>query len=130
MAQPKIDRRAWLATWLQDRRRARHQAGSAPNAPVATSAGFGWNLTQAGKADVWINWTFAHGGFPVASIEVWANPDSGGYLLLGTVASSAVTFYDAMASDSECSFDFKLRYVNGGTLGPFSNVLHLDVSAP
>ena len=114
-------RRAWLALEEQDRRRKRLAAlAGQPNAPVIYSGSYGWDITMGGLADVWINWTFVHGTYAVASMEVWAN-NSGSYFLQATVASNAVTYDFKMATDSPGDVKFKIRYVNGGTVGPFSN---------
>ena len=119
--QPKIDRRGWLAWFLQQRRR-KHKADllPPPNAPVIVSGSYGWNLTAGGEADVWIDWTFAHGIYPVAIIEVWVNL-YGSYVLQNNVASNLTHYNFPAATDSQQNVYFKLRYVNGGTNGPFSN---------
>src|ERR1041385_801027 len=83
-------RLAWLATWLEDRRRARVAAQPAtPNAPVITAAAVMWGATQGGWGDVNLTWTFVHGTFPVATIELWQSVNGGAYSLLVTVASTA-----------------------------------------
>ena len=124
-------RRAWLATWLQDRRRARQQAAPpTPNAPVMTGSSFTYNVTQLNWADISIYWTFVHGTFPLASIELWQSLNGGGYTLLVTGPSNGAGYYYALACDiNGGTFDFKTRYKNGATLGPFSNVLRVDISA-
>ena len=123
-------RRAWLATWLQDRRRARQQAAPpTPNAPVMTGGSFTYGATQTNWADITLSWTFVHGTFPVANIEVWKSVNAGAYTLLVGMPSNGVSYYYALACDiNGAAFDFKARYKNGATLGPFSNVWHLDVS--
>ena len=124
-------RLSWLATWLQDRRRAQ-QATLPPvlNAPVITSGTYQYDVTQAGWADITLSWTFVHGTFPVATIELWKSLNGGAYALLATVASTATGYYYALACDiNGGTFDFKTRYVNGGTVGPFSNVRRVDVAA-
>ena len=122
---------AYLATWLQDRRRARQQAAPpTPNAPVMTGASATYDVTQTGWADITLSWTFVHGTFPIATIEVWKSVNGGAYALLVGGGSTASAYYWALACDiNGGSFDFKARYKNGATLGPFSNVLHLDVAA-
>ena len=114
-------RRAWLALEEQNRRRKRQAAlVPQPNAPVIVSGGYGWNLTLGGFADVWIDWTFVHGSFPVATIEVWVN-EYGDYYLLNAVASTTTHNNFPAATDTDADVRFKVRYVNGGTVGPFSN---------
>ena len=114
-------RRAWLALEEQERRRKRQAALlPPPNAPVIVSGSYGWNLSQGGEADVWIDWTFAHGGYPVAIIEVWVNL-YGSNVLQSNVASNTTHYNFPAATDSQQNVYFKIRYVNGGTTGPFSN---------
>src|SRR5688572_22214534 len=64
----------WLATWLQDRRRARQQQPPAPpptpNAPTITDVTYQYDVTQQNWADIEVFFTFVHGAFPVANIEV------------------------------------------------------------
>ena len=122
-------RLAWLAMWLQDRRRARAAAQPAtPNAPVITFGWVNWDGTQPGWADIDLGWTFVHGSFPVATIELWKSVNGGAYSLLVTVASTASGYYYALACDiNGGTFDFKTRYVNGGTVGPFSNIYRVDI---
>ena len=122
-------RLSWLATWLQDRRRAQ-QATLPPvlNAPVITSGTYQYDVTQAGWADITLSWTFVHGTFPVATIEVWKSLNAGAYSLLATVASTATGYYYPLACDvNGGTFDFKTRYKNGPTIGPFSNVYRVDI---
>lgn len=125
--------RGWLATWLQDRRRARAAAAvpSGPNAPTLTSVSDAiWDGTTPDWADLQVFFSFVHGSFPVAQIEMWLSLDGGGYVLLGTVSSSATSYYHANACDlNGGDFNFKARYKNGGTLGPFSNVKHVFIGA-
>ncbi len=121
--------RGWLATWLQDRRRARQQpAAPTPNAPTITSGSYTWDVTTVGWADITLNFTFVHGTFPVATIEIWQSLNGGAYSLLATVASTATSYYYALATNTNATFDFKMRYVNGGTVGPYSNVYRVDVA--
>ena len=129
LALPKINRRGWLALWLQERRRVRQQALTAgPNAPVITDAGVDWGTTQEGYADVWIVWAFVHGTYPIAQMEVWVREDAGGYFLLDTVASNMNGYTFAQATNVEVSFTFKVRYQHGATLGPFSNEMHVTTT--
>ena len=124
-------RLAWLATWLQDRRRAQQATlPPVPNAPTITSGSYAFDVTQAGWADITLAFTFVHGTFPVANIEVWKRLNGGAYLLLVSVASTATGYYYALACDiNGGTFDFKARYVNGATIGAFSNVYRVDVAA-
>jgi len=120
----------WLALWLQDRRRARQSVTPTPNAPTMTGGSSQYDATQAGWADITLSWTFVHGTFPVATIELWKSLNGGAYTLLVSGGSAATAYYYALACDiNGGTFDFKTRYKNGATLGPFSNVLRVDVSA-
>jgi len=115
----------WLATWLQDRRRARQVV--APAAPVITTGGFEWGASAVDWADLWVDWTFAHGSWPVASLEVWLSVDYGAYALVVTLASTESGYYYPLATNTELPHTFKVRYRNGATVGPFSNEYLLDV---
>lgn len=89
-----------------------------------------WDVTQPNWADITLNFTFVHGTSPVANLEVWKSLNGGAYTLLATVASTATGYYYALACGlSGGTFDFKARYKNGATLGPYSNVLRVDVTA-
>lgn len=99
-----------------------------PNAPVITAVDGEWGVTQANWADIDLTFTFVHGTYPVASIEIWKSFNGGAYVLLATVPSTDTSYHYALACDlSGGAFDFKARYVNGGTVGPYSNVYHLEV---
>jgi hypothetical protein len=123
--------RGWLATWLQDRRRDRQQPPpETPNAPVLTGHDVSWDVTTPNWADIEVYFTFAHGTFSVANLEVWLSVNLGAYALLATIASTATSYAHTEACDlNGGTFDFKLRYQNGATLGPYSNVLRVDVAA-
>ncbi len=127
MAFPKLNRNAWLAAWLQKRRRKRAASNVTPNAPVINNGGFDWNVSEAGMADLWLAWTFDHGTFPVATVEVWVSINFAPAYLLVTIPSSEVTYYYPSATESELTFEFQVRYRNGATLGPFSNVYQINV---
>ena len=102
-----------------------------PNAPTITSATYTWDTTTTGWADITLNFTFVHGTYPVASLEIWKSLNGGAYLLLATVASTATSYYYALACNnvSGGTFDFKVRYRDGATLGPYSNVFRVDIAA-
>lgn len=121
-------RKAWLAISLQERRRARQSVTATPNAPVITTGGYQWDVTTPGWADLWINWTFAHGTCPVASLEIWLSSGGGAFALFATVTSTAWFFEYLEATNTTTVFQFKLRYRNGGTLGPFSNVYEMETN--
>lgn len=124
-------RLAWLAMWFHDLRRAQQATlPPVPNAPTRTGGSFQFDVTQSGWADLTLSWTFVHGTFPVATIELWKSLNGDAYTLLVAGGSTASAYSDALAGDiNGGTFDFKARDVNGATLGPFSNVLRVDVSA-
>lgn len=119
-------RKAWLAISLQERRRARQSVAATPNAPVITAGTCEWDITTAGWADVSIAWTFAHGSFPVALLELWLSVNGGAFASWDTFTSTVTNYTYAEATHSGASFRFQLRYRNGATLGPFSNVYQVD----
>ena len=122
--------RGWLATWLQDRRRSRQQPASAPapNAPVITGGGYEDGTTEPGWWDVFIDWNFDHGSFPIANLEVWLSTEGGPFALWSTVSSAAPGYFYPLATNNERLFEFKVRYRNGATVGPFSNVYQISIT--
>lgn len=122
--------RGWLATWLQDRRRNRQQPASVPTptAPEINGGGYEDGTTEPGWWDVFIDWSFAHGSFPVATMEVWLSTDSGPFGLWTTVSSGDPGYFYPLATNNERRFDFKVRYRNGATAGPFSNVYQINIT--
>ncbi len=120
----------WLATWAQDRRRSRQQPAQSPtpNAPEITGGGYEDGATETGWWDVFIDWTFDHGSSPVASMEVWLSTDSNPFVLWSTVSSAAPGYFYPLASNTERLFEFKVRYRNGATIGPFSNVYQINIT--
>lgn len=86
-----------------------------------------WESTSPGWWDVYIDWTFNHAGHPVAQIEIWQSINNEPFELRDTVTSDEVSHYYPMAADNETTFDFKVRYRNGATVGPFSNVYRIDI---
>ena len=100
-----------------------------PNAPVITDGGYEWGPTPGGEAaDVWIDWTFDYGVYPVADMEVWMSVDQNDYSLLATVPSNNNHYLILAATEGESDYWFKIRYRNGATVGPFSDVFHVGVS--
>ena len=77
--------------------------------------------------DVYIDWAFDHGGFPIAQMEVWVSLDNWDFNLLTTVASNDPGYYYALAAYGETLFRFKVRYRNGATVGPFSNEYSINI---
>ena len=92
---------------------------TAPNAPVILDVQYNGDGTEPGWADLTVSWSFAHGGFPTAQIEVWMSVDGNPFALLFT-ASSGVTSHFQPAATEIAEVVFKARYRNGETLGPYS----------
>jgi hypothetical protein len=117
-----INRPAWLAWWLQKRRRKR--AVPVPNIPVFTGNSWIWDQTEVGWADIYLEFSFDHGSFPVGTLEVWfhregtAPPE-----LLGNILSTQTDFWHMLATPSEEFLFYTLRYVGDGVTGPFCNEL-------
>ena len=121
----RLSVRAWLAIWLQHRRRKR--VSPVPNAPVVTGSSWLWDATTPGLVDITVNFTFDRGSFPVAYIEVWfkrvgTSPE----VLVGTIASTETSFTHTEATDDEDFVFYTLRYVNDDVLGPFSERLSVN----
>jgi len=126
-------RRVWLALDAQKRRRARLQPvdppPAVPNAPVLLTGNYQWNRTSPGYADVMLTWSFEHGSFPVASLEIWANVNTAGYQQLATVPSNTTSIVSPNATNVPIFVRVKLRYRNGSTVGPFSNEIVIYIQA-
>ena len=105
-------------------------APAPPNAPVLIDAAYAWNGGDPDSADITVSFSFDPGSYPDASVEIWMNRNNEGFAYLSTVDSFNGYFNVAHACGTETTFDFEARYVNGTVVGPFSNVLHLDVNAP
>lgn len=108
---------AWL---LRRRKRRRHANAGAPAAPVITGAITEFGGTEPGWLDVTITFTFDHGSFPVAFLEIWFAIAPADYTLLTTVPSTELSYRHAKAEEGLDPLLYKLRYVNGPTVGPFS----------
>ncbi len=96
-------------------------------APVIDESSYGWNGGDPAYADIEIGFSFNHGSYPTASLEVWVSRDGGEFVMIAAVDSFNSYFLYDHATENEASFDFKLRYVNGSVVGPFSNVMHVNV---
>lgn len=96
-------------------------------APELVDAGYGWNSGSPDYVEITVDFSFDHGSYPPAMMEVWASRDGNEFALLFNVDSTSGYFFYDHASESEVTFDFKIRYVNGSVQGPFSNVLRVDV---
>jgi hypothetical protein len=115
--------RAWVAIWLQERRRRRLAAlnGIQPPAPEIVAASWSWDTTEPGFVDVQITINFDVNSVPPAAFEVWEHDLNNGLRVVGTIPSGTGAVFDhtSIAEDS-ATFTYKVRYVNGETEGPFS----------
>lgn len=129
-----MDRRTYnwrtLTAWLCKQHQRRRRAAGALAAPEITGISLVWGATLPGWADVTLGLSFAHNGWPVATLEVWRTINGGAEALAGTVASSASSFVDGSLANGEVTVAYRARYRNGAVLGPWSSVLQWDVSPP
>ncbi len=95
--------------------------------PEIVGGTYEWEATTPGWWDVWVDWNFNHAGHPVAQMEVWLSINNGAFELRDTIGSDAPGYYINEAANNETSFDFKVRYRNGATVGPFSNVYQINI---
>ncbi len=118
--------RAWVALHLQERRRVR-AAASGLKAPQLL--GFGFDIEASGPMtfDLWLDWSFDHGTLPAATIEIWLNLNLGEYALMDTVPSTDTHWVHTFDFLGEDQYDVMVRYRDGGTVGPWSNVLETVV---
>jgi hypothetical protein len=96
-----------------------------PNAPVISDGGY-----ECGDetVDLWIDWTFDYGVYPVADMEIWISPNLSDYSLRATVPSNNNHYVIAEVVEGDADFWFKIRYRNGAAVGPFSDVFHIGIS--
>jgi hypothetical protein len=122
--------RSWLALWLQQRRRKR-AAGDlgTPPAPVIVAAWYSWDDTETGWVDNYLSITFAQGTVPVATFEIWESDSNHDWHLIETIASAGVVdpYHHARVAEDNDVFHYKVRYVNGVVIGPFSEDCALTV---
>ena len=97
-----------------------------PNAPVITGGGYTWEGTEPGWFDAWLEWTFDHGSYPVAQIEIHQSVNGGPYYLAAVVSSDADGASLPQVADSETTFRYQVRYRDGTVYGPFSNEWVVD----
>ena len=98
--------------------------------PAVTNSGYSWGTTTANYADVWFDLAFDHGGLPAANFEIYAGPTGSNLTSWGSVASTESQIYKAAVLPYPLSINLKLRYVDGTTVGPFSEEFTLNVLAP
>src|SRR5207249_101159 len=88
--------------------------------PVITDGYFSWGDTEEGWVDNYINFSFDSGPLDAATFEIWERDTNHGSHLVGTIGSERGDFQHARVSQDADTFYYKMRYVNGGTVGPFS----------
>ena len=117
--------RVWLA--LRRQKQRRHSTPQ-PTAPYNLAGSFEWDETEVGRADALFDWQFDHGNCPVATFEIWwksANGTGWVWTLLTTIPSSQIGYRHPSAVGPEAWVFYKLRYVNGAVVGPFSADLEI-----
>jgi hypothetical protein len=70
--------------------------------------------------DIYLQFSFAHGSFPVGTLEIWFHREGteppG---LVASVLSTETDFWHNLATPSEEILFYTLRYVGDGVTGPF-----------
>ena len=112
---------------LLEKRRRKRAAVARPNAPVITSGTYD-TATDIQWFDGVITFTFQHGTFPTAMLEVWFNFDYTSYVRLATIPSTATTYRHARAAQGEDSLRYQLRYVSNSIVGRFSNEYEIVIT--
>ena len=121
MSQPKINRRGWLAWFLQKRRRARAAADATP-AILLASDGHGhltWTLNFVPPSDD------SEPGVPYDSINIYKSADG------VTWPSNAYDGWNLSAGNRDCSGDpgyFRICICDwgGADVPPYSNAVYSD----
>lgn len=112
---------------------SRHRGGANSNppvpAPVIDSGDFSIGTTSPGWADVQIYWTFDPAPYPDADIEIWEANGYAGlvYTLIDTIPSTANSYIQPLVADADDRANYRIRYVNGGLQGPFSNDFYVEI---
>jgi hypothetical protein len=121
----------WLALYLQARRRKRLAAdtSSAP-APVIDSGWFIWGDTDFGFVDNFISIAFDQAAVPLATFEIWETDSNNLWHIIDVVSSGTDEYAHRRISEDADTFSYKVRYVNGPTIGPFSNTYDIVVTPP
>ena len=123
--------RSWVALFLQERRRYRAEGGGVPAAPVITGSAWEWGQTEAGWVDIYMEFTFDHGAFPVATLEVWAHDLNNADRVVAVLPSDQTSWWHNHVAEDATTFYYRMRYVNGPVVGPFSNEIGvLPYNAP
>lgn len=100
--------RAWVALRLQARRRKRAvPVPEVPAAPVITGGTYELGTTDPEWFDAVLDFTFVHGSFPVAQLEVWLSIAGGSYGLVTTLGSTATGYRHELVEQSEDLLQYK-----------------------
>jgi hypothetical protein len=89
-------------------------------APIISDGYFQWDNSQTGWVDNFLFFSFNGGPLDVGVLEVWERDSLNASHLIATVSSDEGDFQHASASQNADTFYYKMRYVNGRTVGPFS----------
>ena len=115
MTLPKIDRRGWLAVWLQKRRRSRVPHPPASSLTI-TLAGSVINIVQVGPDQ----------GFAIAIQR--SDDGNFGQYVDGDKAFGATTW--DLAGEAAGYYRICFEAEDGSAIAPFSNVIHFAPAAP
>jgi hypothetical protein len=96
-------------------------------APVILDGYFQWGDTEPGWVDNYLFFSFEGGPLSVASLEIWERDSVNPSHLIATISSDQGDFQHAHVSQNTDTYYYKMRYVNGGTVGPFSNEFAITV---
>ena len=128
---PTIDRRSWLAMWLQRRRRARARAAQPDDAPAPPAVPPAPVITVFeviddgnGNVDLNLTWTWDGLGWPddgVFAVYV-SSDDSHGELNAANVPGPGRTCsLPAILPAADIQYACRVVYVKDGTVGAFSD---------
>lgn len=129
LSRPSARVRSVVRTWwaIRSQKRRRVGGGVLPNAPVIYD---GWSERDEFEPDwgsTWIAWTFDPGAFPIGTFEVWCQWGVHDQMV-ATVSGSDRELYRSKVCQGEEVLYYRVRYVNGSVVGPFSNVFRVDVT--
>lgn len=94
---------------------------------MITFGEYEWGNTTSDFADIYLEFYFDFGDYDNAIFEVWVSRDNGEFTFLFNVETIYSDFTYQNAANNEATFDLKLRYVNGATIGPFSIPFRVDI---
>jgi hypothetical protein len=122
----QLNRRSWLALYLQGRRRRRSSVPAGP-LPTVFLANPDYESDQ-GWYNIYFDLVVTLGAWPAASVEIWWAPLGNSFALLATVPSTTPQFAHYQAASGEADLFYQARYVQGVNVGPFSNQVEINIS--